>query len=188
MAARSRGGDDRRGRAARGAGGPAMTSSPPSAATTEFATEFETVIGLEVHCQLATQRKMFSPTAAVYADAEPNTVVDPVSLGLPGTLPVINRTAVAWTIKTALALHMTIPRQAKFDRKNYHYPDLMKGYQISQFDMPLSQGGTLEIEVNGVRRRVLVNRVHLEEDASSTASTPPASPTRWWTSTAAARR
>ena len=93
-----------------------------------------TLVGMEVHLQLRTRSKMFCRCAADYADADPNTHVCPVCSGMPGTLPVINQQAVEWTIKTALALHMEIPARSKFDRKNYHYPDLMKGYQISQYD------------------------------------------------------
>ena len=130
-------------------------------------TDFETVIGLEVHCQLRTQSKMFCRCPADYASAEPNTYVCPLCLGMPGTLPVINRTAVEWTIRTALALNMTIPELSKFDRKNYPYPDLMKGYQISQYDMPLSEGGWMDVETENLgKRRIGITRVHLEEDTA----------------------
>ena len=124
------------------------------------------MIGLEVHAQLKTKSKMFCRCAADYAAAEPNTHVCPICQGLPGMLPVINETAVDWTILTALALHMRIPEISKFDRKNYHYPDLMKGYQISQYDEPLSLGGYLDIVVEGEERRIGVTRVHLEEDTA----------------------
>ena len=128
--------------------------------------EFETVIGLEVHCQLKTRSKMFCRCPADYADSEPTTHVCPICQGMPGMLPVINETAVEWTIRTALALHMEIPEVSKFDRKNYHYPDLMKGYQISQFDEPLSLNGYLDVVVNGETRRIGVTRIHLEEDTA----------------------
>ena len=135
--------------------------------TTATDTAYETVIGLEVHCQLRTASKMFCRCAADYADAEPNTYVCPLCLGMPGTLPVINRTAVEWTIRTALALNMTIPELSKFDRKNYPYPDLMKGYQISQYDMPLSQAGWMDVETEELgKRRIGITRVHLEEDTA----------------------
>ena len=128
--------------------------------------EYEAVIGLEVHAQLMTRSKMFCGCSAEYDGAEPNTLVCPVCLGMPGVLPVINRRAVEFTIRTALALHCQVAEFAKFDRKNYHYPDLPKGYQISQYDMPLSQHGWLEIEVEGQTRRIGIRRVHLEEDTA----------------------
>ena len=130
------------------------------------ATDYETVIGLEVHVQLQTRSKMFCGCPADYQTASPNSRVCPVCLGLPGTLPVINRRAVEYTIMTGLALGCDIPEYSKFDRKNYPYPDLMKGYQISQFDLPLAQHGCLEIQVEGETRAIGVDRVHLEEDAA----------------------
>jgi len=132
--------------------------------TTTTSVEFETVIGLEVHVQLLTRSKMFCRCSADYADAPPNTHVCPVCLGMPGVLPAINQQAVEYTIMTALALNCTIAEQTKFDRKNYPYPDLVKGYQISQYDMPFSKNGWLEIEVDGKRKKIGITRVHLEED------------------------
>ncbi|MBI2864404.1 MAG: Asp-tRNA(Asn)/Glu-tRNA(Gln) amidotransferase subunit GatB [Chloroflexi bacterium] len=128
--------------------------------------EYETVIGLEVHAQLLTKSKMFCSDSAEYANAAPNTHVCPICLGMPGVLPVINQTAVEYSVMTALALNCTIPGFTKFDRKNYHYPDLMKGYQISQYDLPLSRNGWLYIEAAGHRKRIGVTRVHLEEDTA----------------------
>ena len=128
--------------------------------------EYETVIGLEVHVQLKTNSKMFCACPADYQSAPPNSRVCPVCLGLPGALPVINRKAVDYTIMTGLALHCQIPEHTKFDRKNYPYPDLMKGYQISQYDLPLAIKGSLDIVVNGDRKTVRVERVHLEEDVA----------------------
>jgi len=128
--------------------------------------DFETVIGLEVHAQLLTRSKMFCRCGADYANASPNTRVCPVCLGMPGVLPTINRQAVAFTIMTGLALNCTIATDTKFDRKNYPYPDLMKGYQISQFDAPIAKGGFLEIEVAGERKKIGITRVHLEEDVA----------------------
>jgi aspartyl-tRNA(Asn)/glutamyl-tRNA(Gln) amidotransferase subunit B len=127
---------------------------------------YETVIGLEVHSQLLTRSKMFCRCSADYAGAAPNTHVCPVCLGMPGVLPVINRQAIKYTIMTALALNCTISGYTKFDRKNYPYPDLMKGYQISQYDAPIGQGGYLILEIDGKPKRVGITRVHLEEDVA----------------------
>ena len=127
---------------------------------------FETIIGLEVHVQLLTRSKMFCGCSVDYATAPPNTHVCPVCLGMPGVLPVINRQAVEYTIMTALALNCTVSEYTKFDRKNYPYPDLMKGYQISQYDAPIGKGGWLGIEVDGQKKKIGITRVHLEEDAA----------------------
>ncbi|MBI4318245.1 MAG: Asp-tRNA(Asn)/Glu-tRNA(Gln) amidotransferase subunit GatB [Chloroflexi bacterium] len=127
---------------------------------------YEAVIGLEVHAQLLTASKMYCRCSAQYAAAPPNTLVCPVDLGLPGALPVINRTAVEYTIMTALALNCSIPEFSRFDRKNYFYPDLMKGYQISQYDLPLSVNGWMEIELGDQVKRIGIRRVHLEEDTA----------------------
>ena len=129
-----------------------------------IATRYEVVIGLEVHAQILTESKMFCGCATDYLTAPPNSNTCPVCLGLPGSLPVINRRAVEQTIRTGLALHCEIPEFTKFDRKNYFYPDLPKGYQISQYDLPLSRNGFLEFEVNGEPRRCGITRAHLEED------------------------
>src|SRR6266511_4281679 len=122
-------------------------------------TDYEVVIGLEVHAQLLTKSKMFCGCSAEYAGAPPNTHVCPICLGMPGVLPVINRRAVEFMIMTALALNCEIPEASKFDRKNYPYPDLMKGYQISQYDLPLSRDGWLMIEAEDTERRVGIERV-----------------------------
>jgi aspartyl-tRNA(Asn)/glutamyl-tRNA(Gln) amidotransferase subunit B len=132
----------------------------------ECRVEFETIIGLEVHAQVLTNSKMYCGCSAEYFSAPPNTHVCPVCLGLPGVLPVINRVAVDKTIATGLALGSEIPPYNKFDRKNYIYPDLMKGYQISQYDLPIAVGGELEFDVDGARKRVGITRVHLEEDTA----------------------
>ncbi len=128
--------------------------------------EYEPVIGLEVHAQLLTGSKMFCTCSSDYAGAPPNSHVCPICLGMPGVLPSINQRAVEYTVMTALALNCEIPEFSKFDRKNYPYPDLVKGYQISQYDMPLSRNGWLEIEVDGETRKVGIIRVHLEEDTA----------------------
>src|ERR1700737_4140380 len=110
---------------------------------------YEAVIGLEVHAQLLTRSKMFCPCSADYTAAPPNSNTCPVCLGLPGVLPVINRHAVELTVRTALALNCEIPEFTKFDRKNFFYPDHPKGYQISQFDLPMSLRGHLSFVVGG---------------------------------------
>ncbi len=127
---------------------------------------YETVIGLEVHAQLLTRSKMFCSCSTDYVNAPPNTHVCPICLGMPGTLPVINKKAVEYTIMTALALECTIPEYTKFDRKNYFYPDMMKNYQISQYDAPIGKGGCLAINSNGHQKKINITRVHLEEDVA----------------------
>jgi aspartyl-tRNA(Asn)/glutamyl-tRNA(Gln) amidotransferase subunit B len=129
-----------------------------------IATRYEVVVGLEVHAQVLTQSKMFCGCSTDYLTAAPNANTCPVCLGLPGSLPVINRRAVEATIRTALALNCEIPEFSKFDRKNYFYPDLPKGYQISQYDLPFSRNGLLEFDVKGDAKRCRITRVHLEED------------------------
>ena len=128
--------------------------------------DYETVIGLEVHAQLLTKSKMFCSCSAGYQDASPNTVVCEVCMGMPGVLPVINRRAVELVIATGLALSCTIAMYTKFDRKNYPYPDLMKGYQISQYDQPIATDGSLAVESGDGERVVGITRVHLEEDVA----------------------
>jgi len=133
-------------------------------AATEVRAKYEAVIGLEVHVQLLTKSKIFCACSTRFGDP-PNSNVCPVCLGLPGALPVLNREVVTMAMKAAMALNCAINPRSRFARKNYFYPDLPKGYQISQYDEPLSQDGWIEIEVNGVRKRVGITRVHLEEDA-----------------------
>jgi aspartyl-tRNA(Asn)/glutamyl-tRNA(Gln) amidotransferase subunit B len=128
---------------------------------------WEAVIGLEVHAQLLTRSKMFCSCRADYLGLPPNSNTCPVCLGLPGSLPVINAEGVRLTMRTALALNCEIPDFTKFDRKNYFYPDLPKGYQISQYDLPLSRAGWLEFEVEGRTVRAGITRVHLEEDTGT---------------------
>ena len=125
---------------------------------------YECVIGLEVHAQLLTDSKLFCSCATAF-QAEPNDQTCPVCLGLPGVLPVLNRQAVELTMRTGLAVQGTVATLNRFARKNYFYPDLPKGYQISQFEEPLIEGGGLDVEVDGTIRHVRLNRIHLEEDA-----------------------
>jgi aspartyl-tRNA(Asn)/glutamyl-tRNA(Gln) amidotransferase subunit B len=125
--------------------------------------EFESVIGLEVHAELLTQSKMFCGCSTTFGGS-PNTQTCPVCLGMPGVLPVINRRAVEFAIRTALALHCTIPPMSRFARKNYYYPDLPKAYQISQYELPLSEYGWIAFPLEGRSVRIGIRRVHMEED------------------------
>ncbi len=127
-------------------------------------TEYEAVIGLEVHAELKTQSKIFCACPTAFG-GESNTHVCPVCLGLPGVLPVLNRKVVDYAIKTGLALNCQIAEFSKFDRKNYYYPDLPKNFQVSQYDLPICQAGHLEIEVDGQKKKIGITRVHMEEDA-----------------------
>lgn len=129
-------------------------------------TDYEAIIGMEVHAQLLTKSKMFCGCNADYAAAPPNTHTCPVCTGMPGVLPVINQKAIEYTIMTALALNCTIAESSVYSRKSYFYPDLPKNYQISMYDLPLSENGWLEIEVNGQVKRISIRRVHLEEDTA----------------------
>lgn len=127
--------------------------------------DFEMVIGLEVHAQINTHSKLFSGTSAAFG-AEPNTQVNPIDLGMPGVLPVLNKAAVDAAIKTGLALRARINRHSVFARKNYFYPDLPKGYQISQYEQPIVEHGSLTIDLeDGTTKDIGVTRLHLEEDA-----------------------
>jgi aspartyl-tRNA(Asn)/glutamyl-tRNA(Gln) amidotransferase subunit B len=126
---------------------------------------YEPVIGLEVHAELATRSKMFCTCAVVDATrAEPNRAVCPVCLGMPGVLPVVNQAAVELALRVALALNCRINATSIFARKNYFYPDLPKGYQISQYELPLAVDGILPVETAEGRKNVRIRRVHLEED------------------------
>src|ERR1700722_5017749 len=131
---------------------------------TDVLSAYEPVIGLEVHVQLITASKAFCGCSVRFGDP-PNTNVCPVCLGLPGALPVMNRKALDLAMRAALALNINVNSASRFARKNYFYPDLPKGYQISQSDMPLASKGWLEIEVGGVQKRIGITRLHMEEDA-----------------------
>ncbi len=126
--------------------------------------EFETVIGLEVHAQLKTKSKIFCGCTTAFGNP-PNTNTCPICLGMPGVLPVLNKTVVEYAMKMALATNCAIGPLNQFARKNYFYPDLPKGYQISQFDLPIAEHGWVEVEVGGKTRRIGITRIHMEEDA-----------------------
>lgn len=133
--------------------------------------KYETVIGLEVHVELRTKSKIFCGCAVEFG-APPNTNTCPICLGHPGALPVVNKQAVEFAIKAAMALNCEIASETKFDRKNYFYPDSPKAYQISQYDQPIGQNGYIDIEVNGVQKRIGITRLHLEEDAGKLTHLP----------------
>jgi aspartyl-tRNA(Asn)/glutamyl-tRNA(Gln) amidotransferase subunit B len=142
--------------------------------TADPLTRYEAVIGIEIHCQLKTASKMFCACSTAYDGAAPNTHVCPVCLGLPGALPVINRRAVEHVLATGIAIEATTPGATRWDRKNYFYPDLPKGYQISQYDLPLASAGRLAIETSEGPFTVGITRAHLEEDTAKLvhAATP----------------
>jgi aspartyl-tRNA(Asn)/glutamyl-tRNA(Gln) amidotransferase subunit B len=142
-----------------------MTEPRPLASLLE---EWEPVIGLEVHVQLATRSKIFSPSATEFG-APPNSLTDPLVLGLPGTLPAFNQAVLSLALKLGVATSSQIRAKSRFARKHYFYPDLPKGYQISQFDEPLCENGHLDVIVGGGLKRVKLQRIHLEEDAGKTS-------------------
>ena len=141
--------------------------------------KYRTVIGLEFHVQLLTESKMFCACSAQYAANPPNTVVCPVCLGLPGALPVINEKVIECIVMTGMALNCTIPEYAKFDRKNYPYPDLPKGYQISQYDLPFCIEGHLTLDEEDGGRTIGITRVHQEEDTAKSTHVTAASGERY---------
>ena len=143
----------------------AKTASAETSLPREVLAKYEPVIGLEVHAQLLTKTKIFCSCSTRFGDP-PNSNVCPVCLGLPGSLPVLNRRAVEMAMRASLALNCTVHEHSRFARKNYFYPDLPKGYQISQYELPLATGGWIEIEHEGARRRIGITRLHLEEDAA----------------------
>ena len=132
-------------------------------------TQYEAIIGLETHCQLSTQTKIFCSSSTAFG-ATPNTNIDPITLGMPGVLPVLNQKVLEYAVKASLALNCQITPYSKFDRKQYFYPDLPKNYQISQYDLPIATQGWLEIELtdeagNPIRKKIGITRLHMEEDA-----------------------
>ncbi|MEG4282034.1 Asp-tRNA(Asn)/Glu-tRNA(Gln) amidotransferase subunit GatB [Microcoleus sp. A006_D1] len=132
-------------------------------------TQYEAVIGLETHCQLSTNTKIFSSSSTEFGNA-PNTNIDPICMGMPGVLPVLNEKVLEYAVKAGLALNCKIAPYSKFDRKQYFYPDLPKNYQISQFDLPIAINGSIEIEMvdetgNSTRKQIGITRLHMEEDA-----------------------
>ena len=133
--------------------------------------EFEAVIGLEVHAQLKTKTKIFCSCSTAFG-APPNTHTCPVCLGMPGVLPVLNKKVVEYSLRMALATHCQIAPESRFARKNYFYPDLPKGYQISQYELPLARHGYVDVEVDGSTRRIGITRIHMEEDAGKLGHDP----------------
>src|ERR1700686_4574806 len=143
----------------------AKSASETAAIAPGVLAKYEPVIGLEVHVQLLTKSKIFCGCANRFGDP-PNSNVCPVCLGLPGTLPVVNRRAVEMAMRASLAINCTVHEHSRFARKNYFYPDLPKGYRITQYELPLATGGWIEIEHAGGRKRIGITRLHLEEDAA----------------------
>jgi aspartyl-tRNA(Asn)/glutamyl-tRNA(Gln) amidotransferase subunit B len=125
---------------------------------------YETVIGLEIHAELSTASKLFCNSDASFG-GDPNTKTGVISTGMPGVLPVLNRRALEFSVRAGLATDCQIANYSKFDRKNYFYPDLPKGYQITQYDLPICYDGHVDFELDGETKRVRINRIHLEEDA-----------------------
>jgi aspartyl-tRNA(Asn)/glutamyl-tRNA(Gln) amidotransferase subunit B len=140
-------------------------AQPEPGAVSGALAKYEPVIGLEVHVQLATNTKVFCGCSSRFGDP-PNTNVCPVCLGLPGSLPVLNRRALELAVRASLALHLEVQAVSRFARKNYFYPDLPKGYQISQYELPVALRGWLELDFDGMRKRIGITRLHMEEDAA----------------------
>ncbi len=132
---------------------------------------FESVIGLEVHAQLKTNTKIFCSCSTTFG-APPNTHTCPVCLGMPGVLPVLNKKVVEYTLRMAVATHCQIAPESRFARKNYFYPDLPKGYQISQYELPIAENGFVDIKINGNKKRIGITRIHMEEDDGKLTHNP----------------
>ena len=133
--------------------------------------QFEPVIGLEVHAQLKTKTKIFCNCSTSFG-APPNTHTCPICLGMPGVLPVLNKKVVEYSLRMALAINCKINRKSRFARKNYFYPDLPKGYQISQYELPIAEHGFLKIETDGIEKKIGITRIHMEEDAGKLTHDP----------------
>jgi len=133
--------------------------------------DFEPVIGLEVHAQLKTKTKIFCGCSTEFG-APPNTHTCPVCLGMPGVLPVLNKKVVEFTLRMALATYCTVARESRFARKNYFYPDLPKGYQISQYELPIAEHGYIDLDINSHKKRIGITRIHMEEDAGKLIHEP----------------
>ena len=144
----------------------AASGSAPGSSAHAALERYEAVIGIEVHCQVRTTSKMFCSCAVPHPDAAPNTHTCPVCLALPGVLPTINRAAVEHVLTTGLAIGATVPPATRWDRKNYFYPDLPKGYQISQYDLPLASNGSLTVDTSEGPVTIGITRAHLEEDTA----------------------
>jgi aspartyl-tRNA(Asn)/glutamyl-tRNA(Gln) amidotransferase subunit B len=144
----------------------AASASAPGSSAPAALERYEAVIGIEVHCQVRTVSKMFCSCAVPHPDAAPNTHTCPVCLALPGVLPTINRAAVEHVLTTGLAIGATVPPATRWDRKNYFYPDLPKGYQISQYDLPLASNGSLTVDTSEGPVTIGITRAHLEEDTA----------------------
>src|SRR5258705_2931797 len=144
-----------------------MAKSAPETAgiAPEVLAKYEPVIGLEVHVQLLTNTKIFCACSNRFGDA-PNSNTCPICLGLPGTLPILNKRVVEMATRASLAINCTVHEHSRFARKNYFYPDLPKGYQISQYELPLATGGWIDVEHDGANKRIGITRLHLEEDAA----------------------
>jgi aspartyl-tRNA(Asn)/glutamyl-tRNA(Gln) amidotransferase subunit B len=149
-----------------------MTSSPHVPSTSAALERYEPVIGIEVHCQLKTASKMFCSCSTAYDGAPPNTHVCPICLGLPGALPTINRAAVEHVLATGIAIEASSPEKTRWERKNYFYPDLPKGYQISQYEIPLTANGRLTFETSEGPVTIGITRAHLEEDTAKLIHAP----------------
>ena len=132
---------------------------------------YEAVMGLEIHAQLLTKTKIFCNCSTAFG-APPNTHTCPVCLGMPGVLPVLNRKVVEYALRMALATDCTIASESRFARKNYFYPDLPKGYQISQYERPIAEHGRVPVEVNGQTKEIGITRIHIEEDAGKLIHDP----------------